>query len=342
MRAVIFDEYGDRSVLKVRDLAEPTPGPGEALVQVGASGVNYIDVYQRTGVYQVALPATLGSEGAGTVLSTGAGVEGLSAGDRVAWTSVPGSHAERAVVPADRLVPVPPHITIDQAAAAMLQGLTAHYLIHDCFPVRPGSTVLVHAAAGGMGQLLTRLVTHLGGRVVATASTPDKRAIATAAGAVRAVPYADALRTVHDETRGAGANAVYDGVGKDTFETSLAALRPRGTLVLFGAASGKVPPFDPLRLMAGSYLLTRPTLAHFIATRQELLARAETLFDWIARGAVDIPITGRYPLDHAAAAYTALEGRQSTGKLLITPSPTPTDTPPDGWPADGEQRTADK
>jgi NADPH2:quinone reductase len=178
-----------------------------------------------------------------------------------------------------------------------------------------------------MGQLLTRLVTHLDGRVIATASTPEKRAIAKAAGAVRAVPYADALQAVHDETGGAGAHAVYDGVGKDTFDTSLTALRPHGTLVLFGAASGKVAPFDPLRLMAGSYRLTRPTLAHFIATRQELLGRAETLFDWIALGAVDITITGRYPLDRATVAYTALESRQSTGKLLITPSPPPTNPP---------------
>jgi NADPH2:quinone reductase len=320
MRAVIFDGYGDRSVLTVRDLAEPTPGPGEALVRVEASGVNFVDVYQRTGVYQAPLPGRLGSEGAGTVLDTGPGVDGLSAGDRVTWTGVVGSHAERAVVPADRLVPVPPHITLDQAAAALLQGLTAHYLIHDSFPVRPGSTVLVHAAAGGMGQLLTRLVTHLGGQVIATASTPDKRALATAAGAVRAVPYADAVEAVHDATDGAGAHAVYDGVGRDTFDMSLAALRRRGTLVLFGAASGKVPPFDPIRLMAGSYLLTRPTLGHFIATREELLARAADLFDWIANGTVDIAVTGRYPLDRAADAYAALEGRESTGKLLLTPT----------------------
>jgi NADPH2:quinone reductase len=319
MRAVIFDEYGDRSVLKLRNVAEPTPGPGEALVQVGASGVNYLDVYQRTGVYPVTLPGVLSSEGAGTVLGVGAGVDELSTGDRVAWTNIPGSHAERAVVPANRLVPIPPDITIEQAAAAMLQGLTAHYLAHDCFPVRPGSVVLVHAAAGGMGRLLTRLVTHLGGQVVATASTPHKRALAEAAGAVRAVPNADALPAVRDLTGGEGADGVYDGVGRDTFDTSLATLRPRGTLVLFGAASGKVPAFDPLRLMAGSYFLTRPTLAHFIATRDELLDRAETLFGWIAQGILDIAVTGRYPLDDVADAYAAMEGRKSTGKLLIVP-----------------------
>jgi NADPH2:quinone reductase len=319
MRAVTFDKYGDRSVLTVRDRAEPTPGPGEALVQIGASGVNYLDVYQRTGVYPVSLPAVLGSEGAGTVLSIGDGVDGLSTGDRVAWTSIPGTHAERAAVTADRLVPIPSGITIEQAAAAMLQGLTAHYLTHDSFPVRPGSTVLVHAAAGGMGQLLTRLVTHLGGRVVATASTPGKLALAQAAGAVRVVPYADAVEAVRDLTSGAGADAVYDGVGRDTFDTSLAALRPRGTLVLFGAASGKVPPFDPLRLMAGSFVLTRPTLAHFVATRQELLARTKTLFDWITDGVLNITITGRYPIDKVADAYAALEGRHSTGKLLVIP-----------------------
>jgi NADPH2:quinone reductase len=319
MRAVVFEEFGDRSVLQVQDRPDLEPGPGQALVLVGASGVNYMDVYQRTGNYQVALPAVLGSEGAGTVLQLGDDVRGLAPGDRVAWTSVPGSHAEQALVPADRLVPVPEEISTEQAAAVMLQGLTAHYLTHDSFAVRPGSTVLVHAAAGGMGQLLTRIVTHLGGRVIATASTPDKRALAEQAGAVRAVEYAATLDTVRDLTGGAGVDAVYDGVGADTFDTSLAALRPRGTLVLFGGASGKVPPFDPLRLMAGSYSLTRPTLSHFIATRAELLERAETLFRWVADGVVDAAITGRYPLDTVADAYEALEGRQTTGKLLIVP-----------------------
>jgi NADPH2:quinone reductase len=319
MRAVVFDEYGDRSVLKVRDRPDLTPGPGEVLVLVAGSGVNFTDVYQRNGTYRVDLPSGLGSEGAGTVLEFGDGVEGFAPGDRVAWTSVLGTHAEQALVPADRLVPVPEEISTEQAAASLLQGMTAHYLTHDSFAVRPGSAVLVHAAAGGMGQLLTRLVTHLGGRVVATASTPEKRELALDAGALRAVPYADALDAVREVTGGTGADAVYDGVGKDTFETSLAALRPRGTLVLFGAASGKVPPFDPLRLMAGSNFLTRPTLGHFIAARHELLERAETLFGWIAEGIVEIAVTGRYGLDTVADAYAALEGRKSTGKLLIIP-----------------------
>lgn len=317
MRAVVFEEYGDGSVLQVRDLPDPDPGPGEVLVLVEASGVNFIDVYQRTGAYQVKLPFTLGSEGAGTVLRCGDGVEGLSPGDRVAWTNVPGSHAEQAVVPADRLVPVPDGITTEQAAAAMLQGLTAHYLTHDSYAVRAGDTVLVHAAAGGMGRLLTRVVTHLGGRVVATAGTDEKRAIARADGAVRAVAYADALAAVREVSDGAA--AVYDGVGKDTFDIGLEALRPRGTMVLFGAASGKVPPFDPLRLMQGSYTLTRPTLGHFIAARHELLERAETLFGWIADGVVDVAVTGRYPLDAVQDAYAALEGRRSTGKLITVP-----------------------
>jgi NADPH2:quinone reductase len=237
----------------------------------------------------------------------------------VAWVNVPGSHAEQALVPADRLVPIPEGISSDDAAAAMLQGLTAHYLTHDSFAVRPGSAVLVHAAAGGTGQLLTRLITHLGGRVVATASTPQKRALAEAAGAVRVAPYADALDAVREVTGGIGVDAVYDGVGKDTFDTSLAALRPRGTLVLFGASSGKVPPFDPLRLMAGSYFLTRPNLAHFIAARHELLERTKTLFGWLTKGILDVTITGRYPLDAVTTAYAALEGRESTGKLLILP-----------------------
>ncbi|HTJ37136.1 MAG TPA: quinone oxidoreductase [Dactylosporangium sp.] len=319
MRAVVFEEFGDHSVLRVQDRPSPAPGPGQALVLVAASGVNFVDVYQRSGAYQVALPAVLGSEGAGTVLQLGEDVRGLAPGDRVAWTSVPGSHAEQALVPADRLVPVPDELTNEQAAAVLLQGLTAHYLTHDSFAVRPGSTVLVHAAAGGMGRLLTRIVTHLGGRVVATASTPGKRDVAVAAGAVRAVPYDEALDAVRDLTGGAGVDAVYDGVGADTFDTSLQALRPRGTLVLFGASSGKVPPFDPLRLMAGSYFLTRPTLVHFITTRAELLDRSETLFQWVADGVVDPAITGRYPLDAVADAYAALEERRSTGKLLIIP-----------------------
>ena len=317
MRAVVFDGYGDGSVLQVRDVPDPDPGLGEVLVLVEASGVNFMDVYQRTGTYQVPLPFTLGSEGAGTVLRLGDGVEGFAAGDRVAWTGVPGSHAEQAVVPADRLVPVPDGITTEQAAAALLQGLTAHYLTHDSYPVRAGDTVLVHAAAGGVGRLLTRIVTHLGGRVVATAGTGEKREIARADGAVRAVAYEDALAAVRDVSDGAA--AVYDGVGKDTFDLSLQALRPRGTLVLFGAASGKVPPFDPLRLMQGSYSLTRPTLGHFIAARHELLERAETLLGWIAGGVVEVAVTGRYPLDEVREAYAALEGRRTTGKLLIIP-----------------------
>jgi NADPH2:quinone reductase len=319
MRAVVFEEFGDRSVLQVKDRPDPSPGPGQALVLVGASGVNYMDVYQRTGTYRVPLPAVLGSEGAGTVLELGEDVRGLAPGDRVAWTGVPGSHAEQALVPADRLVAVPDEITTEQAAAVLLQGLTTHYLTHDSFAVRPGSAVLVHAAAGGMGRLLTRIVTYLGGRVVATASTPEKREIAEAAGAVLAVPYDAALDAVREVTGGAGADAVYDGVGADTFDVSLEALRPRGTLVLFGAASGKVPPFDPLRLMTGSYFLTRPTLGHFIATRRELLERSETLFRWVAEGVVDATITGRYPLAEVVSAYETLEGRRSTGKLLIVP-----------------------
>ncbi|GAA3269704.1 quinone oxidoreductase [Dactylosporangium vinaceum] len=319
MRAVMFEEYGDTSVLSVRDRPDPEPGPGEVLVLVGASGVNYMDVYQRTGTYQLALPAGLGSEGAGTVLSFADDVRGFSPGDRVAWTGVPGSHAEQALVPAARLVPVPERVSTEQAAAVMLQGLTAHYLTHDSFAVRPGAAVLVHAAAGGMGQLLTRIVTHLGGRVVATASTPEKRDLAVRNGAVVAVAYADALDAVRKVTGDTGVDAVYDGVGADTFETSLQALRPRGTLVLFGAASGQVPPFDPMRLMSGSYFLTRPTLGHFIASRAELLERAETLFGWVADGVVEAAVTGRYPLDAVADAYVALEGRRTTGKLLIVP-----------------------
>ena len=259
MRAVQMREYGGPDVLIPTELPTPEPGPGQVRLDVEATGVNFVETYQRAGRYRVPLPFVPGDEGAGTVSAVGPGVEGVGIGDRVVSLDLRGSYATQAVVAADRVVPVPAEVPLETAAAAFLQGLTAHYLLFDTYPVKPGDTVLVHAAAGGMGLLLTQVATRLGARVIGTASTPDKAALARKAGAVEVVPYADAARAVAELTGGEGVPAVYDGVGRDTFDTSLSVLRRRGLLVLYGAASGAVPPFDPMRLQhAGSVFLTRP------------------------------------------------------------------------------------
>lgn len=322
MRAVVMTQYGGPEVLRLGQLPEPEPGPGELLVEVAAAGVNFIDIYQRQGnpPYRQSLPYVPGAEGAGTVTALGAGVTGVALGDRVAWTGVPGSYAEQVVVPADRAVPVPAGIDLQVAAAVLLQGLTAHYLCHSTFPVGPGDPVVVHAAAGGVGLLLTQLVKRRGGAVIATTSTPEKAALARAAGADRVAGYADLPAAVAGFTDGAGAAAVYDGVGRSTFDGSLAVLRPRGYLVLYGAASGPVPPFDLQRLnTGGSLYVTRPTLAHYIATRGELLGRAGELFAASAAGELTVRIGGVYPLAEAARAHTELAARRTTGKLLLLP-----------------------
>ncbi|MGH3853183.1 MAG: quinone oxidoreductase family protein [Pseudonocardiaceae bacterium] len=325
MWAIQITETGGPDVLKLAELPDPEPGPGQLLVEVAAAGVNYIDTYHRSGAYPMPLPFTPGSEGAGTVTAVGPGGTegGFTVGDRVAWAMSHGSYAEQAVVPAAQAVLVPPGLGIDTAAGTLLQGMTAHYLAVSVHPVLPGETVLVHAAAGGMGLLLTQLATARGGRVIGTVSTPEKERLAREAGAAEVIRYTevdDLAGEVHRLTDGEGVAAVYDGVGASTFDASLASLRPRGMLALYGAASGPVPPVDPQRLnSAGSVFLTRPALAHYVATRDELTWRAREVFDSILDGSLRIIIGGRYPLADAGRAHQDLQGRRTTGKLLLLP-----------------------
>jgi NADPH2:quinone reductase len=320
MRAVQVRQFGGPEVLTVRGVDPLKPGPGEAVVDVAASGVNFTDVYHRTGHYPNPLPFTPGSEGAGTVSAVGSGVTEVRVGDRVGWASVIGSYAEQAVVPADRLIPLPAGLDAETAAAALLQGLTAQYLVRSTYPVRPGDDVLVHAAAGGMGLLLTQLVKHLGGRVIGTVSTPEKAELARSAGADEVVGYDDVPAAVREFTAGKGVAVAYDGVGKSTFEGTLASLRSRGYFVSYGSASGPVPPVEPLRLaQAGSVFMTRPTLGHYIAAREELTQRADELLGWLVDGTLTVRVTGRYPLEEAARAHEDLEGRRTTGKLILVP-----------------------
>jgi NADPH:quinone reductase len=320
MRAVIAEKHGGPEVLKVVQRDAPAPGPGELLVDVAAAGVNFADIYRRQGLppYTGDVPYVPGMEGAGTVAAAGPGTEGAGAGDRVAWTGALGSYAEQVVVPADRAVPVPDGVDLEVAAAVMLQGMTAHYLSTDTYPVAQGDPVVVHAAAGGVGLLLTQIATMRGGVVIATTSTPQKAELARDAGARHVADYGNFGAVSRDVTGGAGAAAVYDGVGQATFDASLAALRPRGYMVLFGAASGPVPPLDPQRLAAGgSLFLTRPMLGSHIASRNELQRRADDLFRWIRSGALRVRIGGRYPLDQAARAHEDLAERRTTGKLIL-------------------------
>ncbi|MFF4032649.1 quinone oxidoreductase family protein [Streptomyces sviceus] len=322
MHATTVDATGGPEVLRYRERPDPVPGAGELLVDVAAAGVNFIDVYQREGRYQVDLPFTPGREGAGTVSRLGEGVTGFAVGQRVAWASgVLGSYSTRAVIPAERAVLVPEGMDLETAAAAMLQGMTAHYLTHSTYEVRSGDTVLVHAAAGGTGLLLTQMVTLLGGRVIGTVSSPEKAEIARQAGADEVIPYEGFERTVRDLTGGEGVPVVYDGVGRATFDGSLASLRTRGLMVLYGGASGPVPPFDPIRLLDGGGLfLTRPTLIPaYLRTREEFLWRAGDVLRWVSSGDLRIHIGQRYPLADARRAHEDLEGRRSTGKLLLIP-----------------------
>ena len=321
--ALVVPRHGGRDVLVVEDRAVPEPGPGEALVEVAAAGVNFIDVYQREGVYPVPTPFVGGNEGAGTVLATGPGVEALAAGDRVAWPQCLGSAARYAVLPASALVAVPDGVDLETAAAVILQGLTAQYLTTSTYAVRPGDVALVHAAAGGVGQLLVQAVLARGGSVIATAGSSEKCATARALGAEHVLDYReveDLAAEVRRLTGGRGVDVAYDGVGKDTFDASLASLRTRGTLALFGAASGQVPPFDLQRLnTGGSLFVTRPTLGHHIATRDELEWRAGEVLGAVADGSLRVSVGGRYPLGEAATAYADLEGRRSQGKLVLLP-----------------------
>ncbi len=321
--ALVVTRHGGRDVLAVEDRPAGEPGVGEVLVDVAAAGVNFIDVYQREGVYPGSPPFVAGNEGAGTVVSVGDGVEGIVSGDRVAWAQSLGSAARYAVLPASVVVLVPDGVDLEAAAAVMLQGLTAHFLTTSTHPVAPGDVALVHAAAGGVGQLLVQMVRSRGGSVIATAGSPEKCATAQVLGAEHVIDYGevdDIAAEVRALTGGRGVDVVYDGVGKDTFDASLASLRRRGLLVLFGAASGQVPPFDLQRLnTGGSLFVTRPTIAHHVATREELEWRASEVLGAVADGSLHVEVGGRYPLTEAATAYADLEGRRTQGKLLLLP-----------------------
>ena len=322
MKAIQIHETGGPEVLKLAELPIPQPGPGQVLIRVEAVGVNFIEVYFRKGVYKAALPLTPGSEAAGTVEELGPGVPGFAAGDAVAAVSVLGSYAEYALVPAAQLVKVPAGLSMEQAAAALLQGMTAHYLSHSTFPLKAGETTLVHAGAGGVGLLLTQMAARLGARVITTVSTKEKAKLSREAGASDAILYTsqDFEAEVKRLTGGKGVDVVYDSVGKDTFEGSLNCLRPRGLLALFGASSGPVPPFDLIQLSGkGSLFITRPTLWHYVATREELEWRAGDVLGWAAKGDLKLRTEFLYPLAEAARAQTDLEARKTTGKILLEP-----------------------
>jgi NADPH2:quinone reductase len=323
MRAVVVTRNGGPEVLELRDVPEPEPGSGDLLVDVEAAGVNYRDVYERegSGPYGGDPPFSAGVEGAGTVAAVGADAGGFSVGDSVAWSNAAGSYAERVVVPAKVAVPIPDGVSTEQAGAVLLQGMTAHYLAVSTYPVQKGDSVLVHAGAGGVGLLLIQIAKRRGGRVIATSSTDEKAQLALGAGADDAIGYDGFAERVRELTGGEGVAAVYDGIGKDTFDDSLASLRPRGYMVLYGAASGQPDPLDPARLVAGgSLFLTRPSLQHYSAGREELLQRAGDVFGWVASGELSVRIGGRYPLVEARRAQEDLESRGTTGKLILLPN----------------------
>jgi NADPH2:quinone reductase len=320
VRAIVVSELGGAERMVVADHPDPAPGPGQVLIRVAAAGINFIDIYRRSGVYPQPVPYVPGSEGAGTVVAVGEGVAEFAAGDHVAWAEGPGSYAELAAVHAKDLVPVPEGVDLKAAAAVMLQGLTAHYLCHSTFPVTEGTVAVVHAAAGGVGLLLTQMIKGLGGTVIATTSSAEKAALARQAGADFLASYEDFTAVAREATGGRGADVVFDGVGKDTFDSSLAALRPRGMMALFGGSSGQVPPFNPQRLNSGgSLFLTRPTLANYIADRTELLWRSGDLFRWIGKGELRVRVGAEYPLADAGRAHEDLAGRRTTGKLILVP-----------------------
>lgn len=321
MRAIQISEPGGPEALQHADVTAPEPATGQVRVRVAAAGVNFIDVYYRTGAYPLDLPATLGLEGAGTVEAVGDGVRDLAEGDRVAWPQQDGSYAEVVVVDAEKVVPVPKTVDLRTAAAVMLQGMTAHYLASDTYPLSPGDVAVVHAASGGVGHLLVQIAKRRGATVIATTSTDRKADLAREAGADHVVRYdqVDVPESV-DTIAPDGVAVVYDSVGKATFDGSLACLRPRGCMVLYGQSSGPVPPVDPQRLnQAGSLYLTRPRLGHYIATRSELLGRAGDLFDWIAAGELTVRIDRTWPLGEVAEAHRYLEDRKTHGKLLLEP-----------------------
>jgi NADPH2:quinone reductase len=322
MRAIRVHEYGGPEAMRLEELPTPKPGEGQALVRIEAAGLNYIDTYQRSGAYKGQLPLPLGLEGAGVVEAVGSGVTTVRAGDRVAWTGVPGSYANYNVVPADRLVALPAGVDSRAGASAMLQGMTAHYLAHSTYPLKSGDACLVHAAAGGVGLLLCQMARRAGARVIGTVSTEEKAKLAREAGAHEVILYShqDFEAEVNRLTGGKKLQVVYDAVGRDTFEKSLNCLAMRGYMVLYGAASGPVAPLDPQVLNAkGSLFLTRPSLFHYIATRDDLVRRATEVLTWIQKGELKLRIGATFPLAEAAQAHRDLEGRKTTGKVLLIP-----------------------
>jgi NADPH2:quinone reductase len=313
MRAVVFERNGGPEVLEIRDVPEPRPGEGEVLVRIEAVGVNFMDVYERVGKggYGSAPPAVPGAEGAGTIADTG---------ERVAWVNVPGSYAEAFVAPREKLVPVPDGMATDLAAATLLQGITAHSLVNDSYPVQPGDWAIVHAAAGGVGLLLTQLVKQRGGRVIATTSTPEKAQLAREAGADEVIEYAGFADRAKDIAGGEGVAVVFDGIGRTTFADGLTALRPTGSMIIYGTASGAPEPIEVATLAArGSLYVQRPTIKSYIRTTEMLQTRARQVLDLVARGQLDVCIGARYPLDEARHAHEDLEARRTTGKLLLIP-----------------------
>jgi NADPH:quinone reductase len=324
MKAIQITQTGGPEVLKLTELPIPVPAPGQVLIKVAATGVNFIELYVREGRYKSDLPLIPGTEAAGTVERLGPGVEGFAVGDPAASVSVAGSYAEYAIVPADKLVKVPSGLDLKDAAAVMLQGMTAHYLTHSTFALKSGDIALVQAAAGGVGLLLTQMATAVGARVIATVSTPEKAALARAAGAASEdiILYTESDFEVETKrlTGGCGVDVVYDSVGKTTFEKSLNCLRARGLMALFGGSSGAVPPFDPMQLAArGSLFVTRPTLKDYIATREELDERAESVLTWVLEGKLKLRTEHTYPLENAAQAHIDIASRKTTGKLLLLP-----------------------
>jgi NADPH2:quinone reductase len=322
MKAIVVTETGGPEKLALAQVEDPSPGPGEVLVEIGAAGVNFIDIYQRNGLYPMEFPFTPGLEGAGTIVSIGDDVNGMGEGDAVAWANVTGSYAELATIPADQVIPLPEGIELSTAAAVPLQGITAHYLATDTYPLGPGHRCLIHAGAGGVGLLLTQIAKLRGAEVTTTVSTEEKAALSRNAGADHVILYTErsfkeALEDIYGPNQ---IDVVFDGVGKTTFEEGLDVLKPRGMMVTFGNASGPPPEISPLILsQKGSLYLTRPTMAHYIPTRDELLARTTELFDWIAAGGLDVRVGEEFALAEAADAHRALEGRRTTGKVLLRP-----------------------
>jgi NADPH2:quinone reductase len=322
MKAIRVHENGGPEVLRYETVTDPQPRPGEALVRLAGIGVNFIDVYRRSGMYAVPMPFIPGTEGAGTIIALGDGVAGFAVGDRVAYEGPLGAYAELQAVPAAKLVKIPDGVATDVAAAVMLQGMTAHYLATSTYPLAPGMTCLVHAAAGGTGGLLVQIAKKRGARVIGSVGTAAKAEIARADGADETIEYStqNLVAEVARLTGGQGVDVVYDSVGKATFDASLDCLRPRGYMVLFGASSGAVPPFDPQILnRKGSLYLTRPTLGSYTATRDEMVGRVNDLFAWIKAGELTVRIAHEYPLKDAADAQRALESRRTAGKILLVP-----------------------